>query len=321
MSPDSSDPDRPTERAEAAPAAHPGPPAPPAAVPSGAPALSPVEGPVEPPVEGPVEPPVEGRAGPGAAYASLLRLHFDEPRLPGRRVAGLVGAVVLGMTLLGAPLGLLWVLVAPATPVIKITEGAIYAEPQPEQPIAADGWFSLLGLGFGVLAAVALWYLLRALRGPAGLLAVTVGGLGAALVAWQVGRRIGWSTYQRLLAEAPPGQSFDKPVDLRAGGVDRVLGVLPVPYGNVLLVAFGGAVVYTLLAGWSRWPSLHPEPDLPPDLWPAPTPGFGPGPPGPGPGPLPGAGAAGVSWGTGASPAPSTAPEPPAPDAAEPPRG
>ena len=27
--------------------------------------------------------------------------------------------------------------------------GAIYAEPQPEQPIAADGWFSLLGLGFG----------------------------------------------------------------------------------------------------------------------------------------------------------------------------
>ncbi|WP_425312214.1 DUF2567 domain-containing protein [Micromonospora yangpuensis] len=236
------------------------------------------------------------------AYRSWLELRFDEPRLPLRRVVGLVGAVVAGLTLLGVPLGLLWARLAPATPVIKTAQGAIYAEPQPEQPIAADGWFSLLALGLGILAAIGLWFLLRRLRGPAGLVALTVGGIGAALVAWQVGRRIGWSTYQRLLAEAPAGQAFERPVDLRAGGVERVLGVLPVPYGNVLLVAFGAAVTYTLLAGWSRWPSLHPEPE--PPLW-----SGGPG------------GVDQVSWGSVAPPAPTTAPEPPGPGAAEPPRG
>ncbi|MCW3817332.1 DUF2567 domain-containing protein [Micromonospora sp. DR5-3] len=174
--------------------------------------------------------------------------------------ATLVGAVLLAV--LGAPLGLLWAGVAPGTPVQKTAEGAIYATPQPEQPIAADGWFSLLGLGFGVLAAVALWLLARRRRGPAGLLAGTLGGLGAAVVAWQVGRRIGLGAYHRLLATAPDGTLFTKPADLRAGGVDWLLGLLPVPYGNLLLPAFGAAVTYTLLAGWSRWPSLRPEPEL-----------------------------------------------------------
>ncbi|MFE9205978.1 DUF2567 domain-containing protein [Micromonospora sp. NPDC007230] len=179
----------------------------------------------------------------------------------------LAAAVLLAV--LGAPLGLLWAGVAPGTPVQKTADGAIYATPQPEQPIAADGWFSLLGLGFGVLAAIALWLLLRGRRGPVGLFAGTLGGLGAALVAWQVGRRIGLGTYHRLLATAPDGTVFTKPADLRAGGIDWLLGLLPVPYGNLLLPAFGAAVTYTLLAGWSRWPSLRPEPELdggwPPD--------------------------------------------------------
>ncbi|MFU8872566.1 DUF2567 domain-containing protein [Micromonospora sp. SL4-19] len=179
----------------------------------------------------------------------------------GRGVGITLGAAFL-LTGLGAPLGLLWAAVAPGTPVRKTAEGAIYASPQPEQPIAADGWFSLLGLGFGVLAAIALWFLLRRRRGPVGLFAGALGGLGAAVVAWQLGRRVGLATYHRLLATAPDGAAFTKPADLRAGGVERLLGVLPVlPYGNLLLPAFGAAVTYTLLAGWSRWPSLRPEPD------------------------------------------------------------
>ncbi|MEK8109977.1 DUF2567 domain-containing protein [Micromonospora sp. M12] len=132
--------------------------------------------------------------------------------------------------------------------------GAIYADPQPEQPIAADGWFSLLGLAFGLLVALALWLVLRRRRGPVGLVAAVLGALVAAPVAWQVGRRIGLATFDRLLADAPAGQAFTKPADLRAGGVDWLLGVLPVPHGNLLLPAFGAAVMYTLLAGWSRWP-------------------------------------------------------------------
>ncbi|MDG4796582.1 DUF2567 domain-containing protein [Micromonospora sp. WMMD1082] len=218
------------------------------------------------------------------------------PRRPARTAA--IGAVtVLVLGLLGAPLGLLWAAVAPATPVIKSGEGAIYGQAQPEQPVAADGWFSLLGLAFGVLAALAVWLLLRGRRGPVGLVLVVAGGLAAGVVAWQVGRRVGLVDYERLLATAPDGTPFGKPADLRAGGIELFLGVLPVPYGNLLLPAFGAAVAYTLLAGWSRWPSLRPEPE-PDAAW------------------------EGISSGPAAAwPAPPTAPEPPAPGAAEPPRG
>ncbi|WP_348775377.1 DUF2567 domain-containing protein [Micromonospora sp. WMMD975] len=187
----------------------------------------------------------------------------------GRAVATVLGVTAL-LSALGVPLGLLWVWLAPGTPVRQTPGGAVYAVPQPEQPIAADGWFSLLVLGFGVLAAIALWMLLRWRRGPVILLAVTLGGLGAAVVAWQVGRRIGLATFERLLETAPPGTDFTRPVDLRAGGVDWY-GPLPAPHGNLLLAAFGAAVTYTLLAGWSRWPSLRPEPE--PGDWP-PPPGF-----------------------------------------------
>ncbi|MEW2382081.1 DUF2567 domain-containing protein [Micromonospora sp. NPDC047707] len=258
--------------------------------PSGGDPTTPVtaEGPAA--AEGPPVAPVGGPAGP--VYPATW---YDGPPpvaevSPRPRIARVVAAA-LGLVVLGAPLGLLWAAVAPDTPVVRTAEGAIYGEPQPEQPIAADGWFSLLGLGFGVLAAVALWFVLRRGRGPVGLLAAVLGSLGAALVAWQVGRRVGLATFERLLTTAPEGEAFGKPADLRAGGIEWVLGVLPVPYGNVLLPAFGAAVAYTLLAGWSRWPSLHP-------------------------GPVPG-----VSWGSAAMPGPPAAPAPPAPGAAEPPRG
>ncbi|RKN50768.1 DUF2567 domain-containing protein [Micromonospora endolithica] len=239
-------------------------------------------------------------AEPGAAHPeSFPGTWYDpgppvpvEPELPRGRALRRAALAALVVTVLGVPLGLLWTALAPDTPVRKVAEGAVYAEPQPEQPIAADGWFSLLGLGFGVLVALGLWFALRRLRGPVGLAAAALGAFGAAVVAWQVGRRIGLDTYQRLLATAPDGQAFGKPVDLRAGGVDLVLGVLPVPHGNLLLPAFGAAVTYTLLAGWSRWPSLRPEPE-------------------------PGA----LSWGSAATPAPPAAPEPPAPGAAGSTRG
>ncbi|WBB80034.1 DUF2567 domain-containing protein [Micromonospora sp. WMMD882] len=264
MSPANSDPD--PDRADAT-----SPPPPSAASPWAEPAVpSPPDDPARP---GPPVPP----GGPVPAGTV-------------RRRAVLAATVTLVLTVLGAGLGLLWVALAPGTPVVRTADGAVYAEPQPEQPIAADGWFSLLGLGFGVLAAIGLWLLLRRHRGPLGLFAVVLGCLGAAVVAWRLGRTIGLSRYERLLTEAPVGVGFDRPVDLRAGGIEVYFGVLPLPYGDLLLPAFAAAVTYTLLAGWSRWPSLRPEPvDL--------------------------------SWAPAAPTAPAAAPEPPAPDAAEPPRG
>ncbi|MGN9775658.1 DUF2567 domain-containing protein [Micromonospora sp. H33] len=306
MSADTPDPDRPEPRpAAVAPHADPPTPVPPRERPHAGDPTTPVapEGhlpagdpttPVAPegpaPAGGPPVAPSDVPAGPvyPATWYGGPPPVAQEPRRP--RIARTVAAA-LGLTVLGAPLGLLWATLAPDTPVVKTAAGAVYGETQPEQPIAADGWFSLLGLAFGVLVAVALWFVLRRARGPVGLVAAVLGSLGAALSAWQVGRRVGLATYERLLDTAPEGRAFGKPADLRAGGIEWVLGVLPVPYGNVLLPAFGAAVAYTLLAGWSRWASLHPEP------------------------------VPGVSWGSAATPAPPAAPAPPAPGAAEPPRG
>ncbi|MET8358154.1 DUF2567 domain-containing protein [Micromonospora sp. NPDC005171] len=286
MSPDNPDPERPADEPDRTAPPRTSGPTPSAVEPSaGTPPAT--VAPTGPPPGG-FDP---GAAPASAAYQSSLELRFDEPRRPLRAVATVLGAV-LALAALGVPLGLLWAALAPDTPVLKTAEGAIYAEPQPEQPIAADGWFSLLGLAFGLIVALALWFVLRRRRGPVGLLAAVLGTLVAAPVAWQVGRRIGLATFDRLLATAPAGQAFSKPADLRAGGVDWLLGVLPVPHGNLLLPAFGAAVMYTLLAGWSRWPGLRPEPE---------------------PGEF--------SWVSAGTPVPPAAPEPPAPDAAEPPRG
>lgn len=310
MSPDTPDPARPVRSGEAdrtAPPAHATGPASPAADAGPAGTTGPAgPGPAQDPGphagdaslaptagDAPGSGPVAGD-GPPAAHPAPGPVH---PLVDGAdRRRAWRGAVGTGAALaaLGVPLGLLWAAVAPDTPVVKAAAGAVYAEPQPEQPIAADGWFSLLGLGFGVLAALAVWFLLRRRRGPVGLGTAVLGAFAAAVVAWQVGRRVGLGTFDRLLATAPEGQAFTKPADLRAGGIDWLLGVVPVPHGNLLLPAFGAAVTYTLLAGWSRWPSLRPEPV--PD-------------------------APGLSWASVATPAPPAAPEPPAPGAGEPPRG
>jgi hypothetical protein len=203
---------------------------------------------------------------------------------------------LLVLILLGLPFGLLWAAVAPGVPVLQTEDGAVLAEPQPEEFIAADGWFSLLGFVLGVLAAVAAWVLLRRYRGPVGMVVVVAGMLGAATLAWQVGRRIGLSGYERLLHSAPAGASFTKPPDLHGGRYTEVLGFVPA-IQDLLVPAFGAAVVYTLLAGWSRYPGLRPEAE--------------PAEPGPGP----------VSWGSAAPPAPPAAPAPPGRDEAAPPRG
>lgn len=210
-----------------------------------------------PPIE-PGSPPPETAAVP--PYPMGLVPPPEVVSAPHRVMAALAGAgVVAGMVLLGVPFGLLWRAFAPGVPLVKTADGAVAVEPEPEEFIAADGWFSLLGIGLGVLVAIAVWLLLRRLRGPLVLVALAVGGVGAAAVAWPLGRSIGLSDYRRLLDSAPAGQHFTKPPDLRAAGYEWLLGVLPVPHGSLLLPAFGAVIMYTLLAGWSRWPSLRPE--------------------------------------------------------------
>jgi hypothetical protein len=212
------------------------------------------------------------------------------PRRSWRRVVGAAALGGLIIAVAGGPLGLLWSWLAPGVPVLDAgANGIVVNDPSPEEYVAADGWFTLLGLGFGVAAAVIAWLVLRRSRGPALLLAVVLGALAAALVAWQGGRRLGLSAYEHWRETAVAGGTYAAPPDLHA-------------HGALLVPAFGAAIVLTLLAGWSNDPDL----DLP-----GAKPGYGHD-----------LGAGGpVSSGLPGEPDPTAAPAPPGPGPAGPPPG
>lgn len=229
----------------------------------------------------------------------------DGEREPARRRSPrrtlLVGAsIAVAVAVLGAPLGLLWHVLAPGVPVIDAgASGIVVNDPSPEEYIAAEGWFTVLGFAFGLAVAIAAWLVLRRHRGPALLLGVIVGSLGASLVAWRLGRLIGLGAYERWRDTATSGATYHAPPDLHA-------------YGVLLVSAFAAAIVLTLMAGWSNDPDL----DRPGAL-----PGYGnnAGAPAPGsfgsaaPDPL---GAGPISSGSPGGPDPTAAPGPPAPGTA-----
>lgn len=217
-------------------------------------------------------------------------------RRPWRRTVVVCLATLLAIAAVGAPLGLLWSWISPSVPVVQTTQsGIVVNDPSPEQFIAADGWFAILGFGFGVLAALAAWLLLGRHRGPWLLLGIVLGALGAAPLAWQVGRQLGLSGYEQWRDTAAAGDAFGRPPDLHA-------------HGALLVPAFAAVIVCTLLAGWSNDPDLEA---------PGHRPGYG--------NDLAhadqGAALDQLSWGSPDGRDPTVAPGPPAPGSAAPPHG
>ena len=70
---------------------------------------------------------------------------------------GLMGHAVLAVTPAGLPLGLLWRAVAPRVEFLMTEQVAITVQAEPEGFIADDGWYVLITLAVGVLAAVLIW--------------------------------------------------------------------------------------------------------------------------------------------------------------------
>ncbi|MFI7597755.1 hypothetical protein [Actinoplanes sp. NPDC049681] len=215
-----------------------------------------------------------------------------------RRSVAVAALITVAMALAGGPLGLLWSWLAPSVPVVNAGQnGIVVSDPSPEEYIAADGWFTLIGFGFGLLAAIVAWLVLRRDRGPAVLLGVTLGGLASSVTTWAIGRRIGLGAWHDWQASSAPGDSFSRPPDLHA-------------HGALLVAAFAAVIATTLLAGWSNDPELDR---------PGAKPGYGHD---LGAGGAPSSGAEGpVSSGLPAVPDPTAAPAPPAPWPADPPRG
>jgi hypothetical protein len=249
----------------------------------------------------PYPPPHRAQGGPEGGYgwyadSSGWLAGMRPPRRPWRRTLTVGVLTTLVIAALGVPLGLLWSWLSPAVPVLRNAQADVVVnDASPEQFVAADGWFAIAGFGFGIVVAIAAWLILRRDRGPALLLGAVLGSLAAAPVAWQVGRRIGLSGYERWLDSSAPGDTFSRPPDLHA-------------YGALLVPAFAAVIVCTLLAGWSNDPDLEA---------PGARPGYGPN-----------AHSAGTpegedefSWGSPAGPDPTAAPAPPAPGSAGSPHG
>ncbi|WP_328467135.1 DUF2567 domain-containing protein [Actinoplanes sp. NBC_00393] len=206
--------------------------------------MHPSEEPAEPPYrpDQPYQPEQPGRWSVqrwGIEYGS---------RRPWRRTLTVAVVLTAVVSALGVPLGLLWAWLAPGVPVVDIGDnGVVVNDPSPEQYIAADGWFTLLGLGFGILVAVAAWLVLRRDRGPFLLLGVVLGtSIAGHWVAPFVGELIGRDDYDQWRATAARGATFLAPPEVHS-------------LGPTLVPAFAAAIVLTLLAGWSNDPDLdHP---------------------------------------------------------------
>jgi hypothetical protein len=173
------------------------------------------------------------------------------------------GLVAVSVAASGVLLGLAWHLVAPPLPLIKVDGDRLaYVGPEPEQPVAADGWFTILGFAFGIVAAVLVWVLVRRLRGPLQLIALTLGAAGAGYIAFLVGTNINTSFDERREA-AQVDSIVERPAELSASNMRLCLPFLDrcvsVRSGNLLVPALGSVIGYSLLAGWSSWPSLRRE--------------------------------------------------------------
>lgn len=170
-------------------------------------------------------------------------------------------AVAVVIALAGAGLGWLWAEVAPRLQVIKAEGGAfLYAESEPEQPIAGDGWFAIIGAVTGIVFALLVWFLLRRYRGVPMLVALVVGSLAAAVLASWVGYHLGDAQFVRADQAAAVGDTLSGPLRLAMTDFDPKAAWKLVPTGVLAVQALLAAFTYTFLAGFSPYPDLRGEP-------------------------------------------------------------
>lgn len=190
-----------------------------------------------------------------AGYASPVQPAPRRSWVPDVLVGLAVAVVIAG---LGPGLGLLWSKIAPHPYKIMLNDGPVWAKPTDERVVADESIYLFLMIGAGLVLAVLAWLVLRRFRGPAVLLGLAVGGVGAGVLTYVVGYRIGYVHAQYLLYHAEYGTMIRMPVDLRAQQVGLWHGFVPFARGDVLSLAITAVLVYLLLAGFSAYPSLRP---------------------------------------------------------------
>jgi hypothetical protein len=167
--------------------------------------------------------PSEDRAGQASAAGTGAGAAGYEQDGPATR-AEVRDAVLaaLGLTVSGVLLGLLWWWLAPHVPLVgDVSDGSwvVYLkDSEGEQAVGVDGTFTLLALAFGVVSAAAA-FLARRRGGVPLVVALTVGGLLASVVAWRLGVWLGPTS--DVLAHAKDvgkNVTFSAPLKLGAKG-------------------------------------------------------------------------------------------------------
>ncbi|MER6571286.1 AAA family ATPase [Streptomyces sp. NPDC001093] len=142
--------------------------------------------------------------------------------------------ITVAMALAGVLLGLLWWWLAPHVPLVgDVADNSwvVYLkDSEGEQAVGVDGTFALLGLGFGLVSAVAV-FLLRRRGGVPVVAALGLGALLGSVVAWRLGMWLG--PMSDVLAHAKQvgkGVTFPAPLKLGAKGA-----LLAWPLGALLV--------------------------------------------------------------------------------------
>jgi hypothetical protein len=221
-------------------------------------------------------------AGGGAPAPGDQGLGRDRSDLPRQVRAGVIVAVAA--TVAGVLLGLLWLWLAPRVPLVSDGKAVYLKDGEGEQSIGVDGWFTLLGAGFGVLSAV-LVYLRHRAGGVAVVFGLAVGGVLGSIVAWRLGIALGPTS--NIVAHAKAvgaNKTFDAPLKLRAKGALLAWPALAMATQLVLTAAFTPRepqrpVTYP----WAQWGAPQPPQGQPPQDGPQRDPFQAPRPDGPTP--------------------------------------
>lgn len=126
--------------------------------------------------------------------------------------------ITVGVALVGVLLGVLWWWLAPRVPLVSDGQAVYLRDTEGEQAVGVDGTFTLLALGFGAVSALVV-FLVRRRGGVPVVVALAVGGLLGALLAWRLGVWLG--PEQDVVAharEVGKGVTFSAPLKLGAKG-------------------------------------------------------------------------------------------------------
>lgn len=157
-----------------------------------------------------------------------------------------LGLMVAGQLVAGVVIGLVWLHWAPKTVAYLVANGSagdtVLIPAESESQIAGDGRFVVLSLVAGLLFGVIAWGV-RSTRGPAPLVALTIGGIVSSLLARTVGQSFTTGSNSGKVNSA-----ISPPLSLHA---------FPVLWLQALIAV----LAYTALAGLTSNPELtgHPK--------------------------------------------------------------